>query len=335
MKIDKFDLDNKILIIAEIGNNHEGSYPLAEKMIGLAADAGADAVKFQTFIPEKLVSSFDTKRIEQLSKFQLKKNDFKKLAQVAANKNVMFLSTPFDIDSVLFLKNLVPAFKISSGDNNFYPLMDAIARTWKPTIMSTGFMEIEEVKKSADFVKRIWNKNGIEQELALLHCVSVYPTLPEQANLLAIKELEHIVKTVGYSDHTVGIETAVLSVAVGARIIEKHFTIDNNYSKFHDHKLSANPLDFKKMVDRIRIVKKMMGKGKKTPNANELGNKIISRRSIVAKKELPFGHIIRFDDFDWVRPEDGLSPGSEEQLLGKSLSRKIRKGQIISLEDVN
>ena len=335
MNIDKFDLNKKILIIAEIGNNHEGSYALAEEMIGLAADAGADAVKFQTFVPEKLVSPFETKRIEQLSRFQLIYKKFEKLAKVAANENVMFLSTPFDIESALFLKDLVPAFKIASGDNNFFPLMDAIARTGKPIIMSTGFIRMNGVKKAVDYINRIWKKNDIKQELALLHCVSVYPTLPEQTNLLAIKELEHIVKTVGYSDHTVGIESAVLSVAVGAKIIEKHFTIDNNYSEFQDHKLSANPIDFKEMVDRIRIVRKMMGKSKKIPNANELKNKIISRRSIVAKQELPFGHIIRFGDLDWVRPEDGLSPGSEGQLLGKSLSRKIRKGQIISLEDVN
>ncbi len=326
MKITNIDTKDRVFIIAEIGNNHEGSYTLAEEMIGLAAEAGADAVKFQTIIPERLVSLQQEERIHQLKKFQLSYNEFGKLAKVAKNQNVIFLSTPFDIDSAMFLNELVPAYKVSSGDNDFFPLIEMIANTGKPIIMSTGLVNIGEVKKSVKFIKNIWDDQNIDQELALLHCVSSYPTPLENANLLAIRELENIAGIVGYSDHTLGIDAAILSVAVGARIIEKHFTIDNNYSDFHDHKLSANPVDFKQMVDKIRFAEKTLGDGIKKPSPEELVNREKIRRSIVAKHDLPAGHMIVIDDLDWVRPSGGIKPGLEDLLVGKKLKLAIKKG---------
>ena len=334
MKIGTLDTKDNVFTIAEIGNNHEGSYALAEEMIGLAAESGADAVKFQTIIPEKLVSSLETQRIKQLRRFQLTYGEFEKLEKVATNENVIFLSTPFDINSALFLNGLVLAFKIASGDNDFFPLIEIIARTGKPIIMSTGLMEIEEVRKSADFIRRIWQENGIIQELALLHCVSIYPTPHSEVNLLAIKQLEGIVRTVGYSDHTLGIEAAVLSVALGAKIIEKHFTLDKNHSDFRDHGLSADPEEMRELVHRVRCASQYLGNGKKVVFDDE--KKIIkeNRRSIVAARDLSVGHGITMDDLNWVRPADGLSPGSERQLLGKSLSRVLKKGEKILLKDI-
>ena len=176
MIINSTNTNEKVLIIAEIGNNHEGNFTLAEEMIGLAAEAGSDAVKFQTIIPERLVSVQQTERIKQLKQFQLSYDQFSKLAEVAKNEGVIFLSTPFDIDSALFLNDIVPAFKIASGDNDFFPLIEVIAKTGKPIIMSTGLMNLDEVKKSGLFIKNIWQENQIKQELALLHCVSSYPT---------------------------------------------------------------------------------------------------------------------------------------------------------------
>ncbi len=260
MKIANFDLNKDILLVAEMGNNHEGSYALAEEMIGLAAKSGAGAVKFQTIIPEKLVSSLQKERIEQLKRFQLTYDEFEKLSNVAKKENVLFLSTPFDIESAKFLEPLVPAYKIASGDNNFYPLIEVIAKTGKPIIMSTGLMEFEEVKSSVDFINNVWKKNGIEQDLAVLHCVTSYPTPPEQANLLSIKQLQNLNVTVGYSDHTLGIQAAVLAVALGARIIEKHFTIDKNYSDFHDHQLSADPMEFALLAQKVKETLELLGK---------------------------------------------------------------------------
>jgi len=332
MLIQNFDTNTKVLIIAEIGNNHEGSYTLAEEMIGLAAEAGADAVKFQTIIPERLVSLQQQERIHQLKKFQLSYNEFGKLAKVAKNQNVIFLSTPFDIDSAMFLNELVPAYKVSSGDNDFFPLIEMIANTGKPIIMSTGLVNIGEVKKSVKFIKNIWDDQNIDQELALLHCVSSYPTPLENANLLAIRELENIAGVVGYSDHTLGIDAAILSIAVGARIIEKHFTIDNNYSDFHDHKLSANPEDFKEMVEKIHLAEKTLGSGIKKPSPEELENRIKIRRSIVAKHDLSAGHIISIEDLDWVRPGDGIRSGEENKVIGKTMKRAFMAGEKIELE---
>ena len=334
MKIGEINTREKVLIIAEIGNNHEGSYTLAEEMIGLAVDAGADAVKFQTIIPEKLVSIQQKTRIKQLKKFQLSYDEFTKLSKVAKNEGAIFLSTPFDIDSALFLNELVPAYKIASGDNDFYPLIEVIAEIGKPIIMSTGLMNLDEIEKSVLFIKNIWKKNHNKEELALLHCVSTYPTPPENANLLAINELEQIADIVGYSDHTSGIEAAVLSIAFGARIIEKHFTIDNNYSDFHDHQLSLNPTEFKKMVVQIRIVEQMLGSGKKVPTDLELKSKQNIRRSIVANHNLSTGHKIILEDLNWVRPGGGVRPGNEEKLIGKKLNRAMKVGEMIELKNL-
>ena len=332
MKIADFDLSKDILIIAEIGNNHEGSFALAEDMIGLAAKAGADAVKFQTIIPERLVSVQQTERIKQLKQFQLTYEEFKNLAVVAKNEGVIFLSAPYDLDSARFLNDFVPAFKIASGDNDFFPLIEVITKTGKPIIISTGLMNLGEVEESVSFIRKIWQENQIKQELALLHCVSSYPTSAEHSNLFAIQELKKLADTVGYSDHTLGIEAVILSVAVGARIIEKHFTIDNNYSDFHDHKLSADPAFFKEMVKRIRIAEEMLGSGEKIPSDTELEDKEKIRRSIVAKHNLPAGHTINIEDLDWVRPGLGLRPGDEKKVLGKKLKHGIKAGEIIELD---
>ena len=332
MKINNIDTAEKVFIIAEIGNNHEGSFALAKEMIKRAAEAGADAVKFQTIIPERLVSVQQAERIKKLKKFQLTYEEYRKLSIVAKDEGVKFLSTPFDIASALFLKDIVPAFKIASGDNDFFPLIEVIAKTGKPIIMSTGLANNEEIKKSVLFIKNIWQKNNVSQELALLHCVSSYPTSPENANLLAIRELEQFADVVGYSDHTMGIDAAVLSVAVGARIIEKHFTIDNNYSDFHDHQLSANPADFKKMVEKIRIAEQMLGLGEKQPTTEEIENKEKIRRSIVAKYDLDTGHVLTINDLDWVRPGGGIKPGDENTIIGKGLNRSVKTGEKIELK---
>jgi len=329
MRIRDFNLNNRIMLIAEIGNNHEGSYTLAEEMIGRAAEAGADAVKFQTIVPEHLVSSADEKRIQQLKRFQLSYEQFEKLAKAAEQAGIMFLSTPFDIDSARFLNTLVPAFKIASGDNNFFPLIKVIAQTAKPIILSAGMTDLNDIRRTKTFIENIWAGCGIGQQLAILHCVVSYPTPSRDANLLNIQTLKELGVTVGYSDHTLGIEAAVLSVGMGARIIEKHFTLAKDYSDFRDHKLSADPEEFKELVQRVRTAEQMLGDGHKRILETEQLLSAAARRSIVAARDLNAGQAITAEDLDWVRPAGGLEPGEEEKLIGKRLTRAVARGEMI------
>lgn len=334
MQIGSFDLEREVLVIAEIGNNHEGDVKLAKDLIGIAKEAGAGAVKFQTFIPEKLVTVNDKARIQQLKKFCLSYEDFEILKQIADRENIIFLSTPFDIESARFLNHLVPAVKIASGDNNFFPLIEEVARFGKPIILSTGLMGIDEVKKVMNRIQKIWEEDKINQELALLHSVVCYPTEIRDANLLAIHELKKLNVTVGYSDHTLGIEAAVLSVALGARIIEKHFTLSKDYSEFRDHRLSADPKDLKQLVNRVKEAQEMLGGGEKKLFNCEEQNLSKVRRSIVASLNLEKGTLIEWRHLDWVRSAGGLSPGEERKVVGKRLKRFLSFGEPILLTDI-
>ncbi|MBN1343218.1 MAG: N-acetylneuraminate synthase family protein [Phycisphaerae bacterium] len=333
MLIDGFDTDRRVLIIAEIGNNHEGSYDLAARMIDLAAGAGADAVKFQTIVPDRLISAGDEQRIRQLGRFQLSYDQFARLAEVARDAGVRFLSTPFDLESVEALTPIVPAFKIASGDNDFVPLLQAVARTAKPILLSCGMMELHEVRDARLVVEDTWRDAGIEQDIALLHCVASYPAPAEQVNLAAIRRLRDAFScTVGYSDHTLGIDAAALSVAVGARIVEKHFTLDKNHSDFRDHQLSADPAEMAELVRRIRQAEVLIGTDTKARQPCEEPSATALRRSIAAKHDLAPGIPLVWDDITWLRPAGGIAPGAESTVLGRTLKRPLRKGEPITAD---
>jgi sialic acid synthase SpsE len=329
MKVGSIDLDREVLVIAEVGNNHEGDFALAERLVGLAAEAGAGAVKFQTITPDRLVSARETARIRQLERFQLSRAQFTRLSEVARDHGILFLSTPFDLDSARFLEPLVPAFKISSGDNTFFPLLELVASTGKPIILSTGLMALDDVARSRDFIQAIWRREGFEQEMAVLHCVVNYPTAPVHANLGAIQALHTLGVTVGYSDHTLGIEAAVLSVALGARVIEKHFTIDKNHSDFRDHQLSADPGELAELVRRVKQATVLLGSGRKVLEGHEAEVMERVRRSIVARRDLEPGNVITWEVLDWVRPGGGLAPGRELEILDRILARPVGKGDWI------
>lgn len=335
MIIDRFDTDKDVFIIAEIGNNHEGSLSLAEELIGLAAKAGATAVKFQTIVPEKLVSSSEQKRLTQLKKYQLSYKEFEKLQKVAKKEKIIFLSTPFDIESARFLEHLVPAYKIASGDNDFFPLIEVIARTGKPVLLSGGLADITQLTRTRDFIKKIWDESEIKGELAVLHCVSSYPAPPEELNLLAIRVLQDkLSSTIGYSDHTLGIDAAMLAVGLGARIIEKHFTINKDHSDFRDHKISADPREFASMVKKIKEVTEMLGQQDKSLQKCEMKLKEALRRSIASARDLKKGETLSPSDIIWLRPGTGLGCGQEELLLGKVLTRSLKQGEVICEKDV-
>jgi len=335
MKIGPIDLASDVLVVAEIGNNHEGDVELAEELVCRAAAAGAQAVKFQTIRPELLVSSADAARLAQLRRFALREADFQRLADVARRQGVMFISTPFHLGAVHFLDPLVPAFKVASGDVDFLPLLDAIAATGKPVLLSTGASDLAVVARSTDFLDKAWRKHKRRGDLVLLHCVVSYPTPAASANLNAITALKQLSPWVGYSDHTMGIEAAVLSVALGARVIEKHFTIDKNHSDFRDHKLSADPEELAELVRRVREAVAMLGDGVKRVLDCEQATVGLVRRAIAAGRDLAEGSAIAATDLVWLRPRaQGLAPGSEERLIGRRLRRAVAAGQPILPEDV-
>lgn len=335
MKIANIDLDREVLVIAEIGNNHEGSFALAEELIGKAAQSGAGAVKFQTIVPELLVHPIQKERIAQLNKFKFTYDQFRKLKNTANNCGVLFLSTPFDLKSADELADYVPAFKIASGDNDFYPLLKKTAMFKKPIILSSGLAERGLIEDAVNYIKNIWNHvNYDTNNLAVLHCVVSYPTKQEEANLLRIRHLIELGVIPGYSDHTIGIEAAVLSVALGARIIEKHFTIDKNYSNFRDHSLSADPDDMRMLTERVREADLMLGRGTWELQTAELNNEQAVRRSIVAAREINEGAVISEDDIVCLRPRNGMVPRDYELLLGRRTNKKIIPGDYLSLDIV-
>ena len=331
--IGEVNLAREILVIAEIGNNHEGDPGLAAAMIKLAAEAGAHAVKFQSIDPAQLVSPQQKERIAQLKKFQLSRDDMATLANLARSKGLIFLSTPFHLAAVDELDALVPAFKVASGDNEFLPLLERIGATGKPVLLSCGLADIGSIEASQEAVRRVWRERKNGAFIALLHCVSSYPTPAEEANLRAIETLKPIADVVGYSDHTLGIEAAIAAAALGARIIEKHFTLDKCHSDFRDHKLSADPSELKQLCERVARVNSMLGDGVIREMPCEAPLRLAARRSIAAARDLPAGVVMTADDFVWVRPGGGIPPGSEATVIGSSLCRPVEAGEIFSLED--
>ena len=281
----------KTFIIAEIGNNHEGSFNVACKLIKEAKKAGVDAVKFQTFKTEDFINPNDKKRFRKLKKFELSYEEFEKLSVIAKNNKLKFISTPLDINSAIFLNNIVDCFKIASGDNNYYDLIKTVLNFDKPTFISTGLLDFIEVKSLVKFIKKI----GFDfSKLSLFHCVSDYPVSYEEANLLSIKFLkDKLPLTIGYSDHTIGKDASIIAASLGAKIIEKHFTLSNNFSKFRDHQISLNPQDMKQLVSSMRKTESMLGFEEKIIQNSEFKNLDSIRRSIYSANNLDKNSIIK------------------------------------------
>jgi N,N'-diacetyllegionaminate synthase len=331
MRIGNFDTADRVLVIAEIGNNHEGSFTWAEEAVGRAAACGAGAVKLQTFRTEHYISPADEARFRRLKGYELAPREIESLARSARQAGMLFISTPFDLGSVDVLAGVVDAFKIASSDNTFYPLMRRVAATGKPVILSCGLVDLEEVVHSVAFIESHWRAASIEQQLAALHCVTAYPVPPAEAQLGAITALRaRLTETVGYSDHTLGIEAALLAVALGAEIIEKHFTLDRNSSDFRDHKISADPAELTALVEGVARVTTLVGKRAKTPQPSERGSLTALRRSAVAGRDLAAGEILTFDKLAWTRPGGGYPPGQEHVILGRRLLAPLAIGERIT-----
>jgi N,N'-diacetyllegionaminate synthase len=335
MRIGGFNLDDKVLVVAEIGNNHEGNVEVAKTLVQKAADCGVEAVKFQTFQTRYFVSSRDRARYEQLLRYELPFSAWEELQRIAKKLGLLFFSTPLDLESAKFLADLVDCYKIASGDNNFFPLLEQVCRTGKPIIMSSGLSDLNQVQKSKQFIEEQWSRHDIRSELAILHCVSGYPVPLEQANLAAIPYLKNELGcAIGYSDHTLGLEACIIAIALGAQIIEKHFTLDKNFSDFRDHQLSADPVEMKELVIRAAQVPLLVGKPEKAVQPCEVELVQAARRAIVAGADLVRGHCLTRKDLTWLRPGQGLPPGEEKLLIGRRLKRDCAFGEPIRLQDI-
>jgi len=329
-QIKMLDITNSTFIIAEIGNNHEGSFQVAKKMLIEAAKTGVNAVKFQTYKAESYVGFANLERYNQIKSFELSHQEFIELKHIADNEGVEFMSTPFDLESAEFLNSIVSRFKISSSDNTFYPLIEKVIGFDKPVCISSGISSIEILNQTVNFIKEIKGEKYIKDSLSLLHCVSSYPTEIYEAQLGSIPFLKQkYLCNIGYSDHTLGIDACVLSVALGAKIVEKHFTLDHNYSDFKDHKISANPQEMKMLVDKIRQAELYIGNFDKKIGLGEQKNISAIRRSIVANRNISKGEIISMLDLRWTRPSGGIPPGSEKLVIGKKALINIKEGDLI------
>ena len=334
MKIKNINTKKKVLIIAEIGNNHEGSLKNAKKLILLAKKSGADAVKFQTYKTENLVSKKNKKRFNQLKKFELKKKDFIKLKNLAKKQKLLFISTPFDLESARFLIKICDAIKIASSDNNYFELINEVCLSNKPIIISTGLLNSNQVFKLYNKLIKIHGKKIINK-LALLHCITSYPANDVDLNLRSIKELKKKIKcTVGYSDHSIGPLAAILSTISGAEIIEKHFTISKDFSNFRDHKLSSDPTEMSFITNSIKRISHMLGKKRKIINRSEKRNIKLVRRSIFSNIDIFKNTKINKKNIKVVRPGYGIPPNELSKVLGKLARKKIKKDSLIKLSQI-
>jgi len=316
-------------VIAEIGNNHEGSFSIAKKLVKEASKAGVSAVKFQTFRTEYYVNKIDKKRFKRLKKFELTKKNFIYLSELAKDLNLKFISTPFDLESANFLSKIVDIFKISSGDNNYYELIKEVSKFNKKVFISLGLTNIGEIIKLVKYLKKV----DLKHRTTLMHCVSSYPATSNEANLESINFLRFKLKMeIGYSDHTIGIIAPLIAYSFGANIIEKHFTLDNNFSNFRDHKLSLNPKDMKNLTNQLNQVNLMFGNFAKELSLNEKKNLNSMRRSFYTTQDILKGEIITENKIKFVRPFIKLL--NKNHIIGKKTKKKILANDIISKKDL-
>lgn len=335
---------NNVIIIAEAGVNHNGDIELAKKLIDAAVEANVDYVKFQTFKSESLVSKSAQKatyqientndstesQLQMLKKLELSHEQHNELISYCKQRNISFFSTAFDLESLVYLKELgLKMVKIPSGEITNLPYLRKAASLFKEVIISTGMSTMDEISDAL----QVFLQSGISKEdIIILHCNTEYPTPFQDVNLKAMLSIEEIFGVkVGYSDHTLGIEVPLAAVALGARVIEKHFTLNRNMEG-PDHKASLEPNELKQMVSGIKIVEKSIGSKLKKPSSSELKNIITARKSIYSRRMLKKGQSIKEEDLIMLRPGDGISPMKIDLIVGRILSKDIDSGVKIEFE---
>lgn len=339
-------MQDNVIIIAEAGVNHNGDFEKAKQLIAEAAQAGADFVKFQTFKAHKLVTktaikaAYQAKNVQDADNSQyamLKKLEMPEewhylLKEFAEQNGIQFLSTGFDEESIDFLDRLgITIFKIPSGEITNRPYLEHVASKGKPVILSTGMANLEEIREAITVIK----EKGIAADLiTVLHCNTEYPTPMEDVNLMAMHTIRRELGVkMGYSDHTLGIEVPIAAVALGAVVIEKHFTLDRNLPG-PDHQASLEPAELVKMVAAIRNIQLCIsGNGVKEPSASEIKNKTIARRSIHIRKEILAGQILTADHLEMKRPGDGMSPMLINTVIGKMAKIDLQQEHKLTLND--
>lgn len=329
----------KVLVIAEAGVNHNGSIEMAKKLVDTAKACGADIVKFQTAKLDSLVSRYahmadyqkknigkEESQKEMLRKLLLDYDSFVELAEYCKQVGIIFLSTPFDIESIHFLNKMQDIWKIPSGEITDYPYLVEIGKTRKKVILSTGMAEIDEI----DTAIKVLRENGTDN-IIVLHCTTEYPAPLDEVNLKAMKTLRNkFACPVGYSDHTEGIEVAFAAVALGAKVIEKHFTLDRNLPG-PDHKASLEPEELKRMVEGIRKIEMSLGSEKKIPSKTEMKNRLVARKSIVARIPIKTGEVFTEHNITTKRPGSGINPMRWNEVLGKEADRDYKEDELIVL----
>ncbi len=330
-----------VFVIAEAGVNHNGDFDLALKLVDAAVAARADAVKFQTFVAEELVTgdapkadyqkqntSKQESQFDMLKGLELSHEQFRMIKAHCEANEIIFMSTPFDFSSLNFLHRVgVPAFKISSGDLTNLPMLAEAGQKQKPVIISTGMSSLAEVRDAVEAVRSAGN-----EQIALLQCVSNYPAVAAEVNLRAMRTMHREFRVpVGYSDHTMGLEVAIAAVALGARIIEKHFTLDRNMEG-PDHRASLVPAELNDLIRSIRNVEVALGDGEKKPAASEKAIAEVARRSLVAAQDINAGTTLTAAMIEIKRPGTGLSPRMLPSLLGREIRRNVHAGELFTLE---
>jgi len=327
-----------VFVIAEAGVNHNGKFGLAKKLVKAAKKAGADAIKFQTFSAEDVVTKdapqaeYQKKNTQKesqfsmLKKLELSDGEFRRIKEYCGRQKIMFLSTPFSEKSADFLSSIsMAAFKISSGELTNLQFIKHVASFGEPIILSTGMATMEEVREAVRAIYLAGNR-----QLVLLHCTSNYPAALKDANLKAIVALaDEFGVVVGYSDHTAGIDIAPAAVAIGAKVIEKHLTLDRDMAG-PDHKASIEPHQFAQLVDSIRNVEAALGTGKKQPMASEKDVMRAARRSLIAKKDIAAGSMISRAMIEIKRPGSGIKPKYLKKIVGRKIQKGVKAGELLA-----
>lgn len=320
------DLDTDIAVIAEVGVNHEGDVEVASALVRAAAEAGAAAVKFQSYTPERFISPADAERFARVTRFGLDESAHRRLAAEAAELGIAFLSAAISEDWVPLLAELSPAIKIASGDLTFEPVIRAAARTGKPVIISTGCGTAEEVDRAVSWVREEIGAEALPQRLALMHCVSAYPTPIEQANLRAIPFLaERTGLTVGWSNHVIGGDACMAAVALGASLIEVHITDCKTGRAFRDHELSFEPAELAALTASLRCVRASLGTYGKSPAAAEAPVCAAIRKGAIAARPLAADTVLTADDLMFARPGTHFQAPDLPRLLGRRLVRDLAR----------
>ncbi len=330
-------------VIAEAGVNHNGDISRALELIDAAAEAGATAVKFQTFRSKQLVTSQAPKadyqlrnenksesQLEMLQRLELSQDDHQRLFSHCQKRGVLFMSTPFEELSASFLNELgVAIFKVPSGEMTNLPFLDHLARMGKPLVVSTGMCTLGDVEAAVETIERAGN-----EQIVLLHCVSNYPADPADVNLRAMDTMRVAFGyPIGYSDHTLGISVGIGAVAMGARVVEKHFTLDRELPG-PDHRASLEPSELKELISGIRTVEKALGTGRKVPVESESSTAEVARKSLVAAEDIPAGTKLTHELIAIKRPGTGLPPVMRPHLLDRTTTCDIPAGSLIRLENV-